>query len=245
LQRLTAQPRHVLDIIDLDMRGLGHSLTGIGPFRPTPALIGAAMIALGSGVLWQVVPARTPETVTRQPLVLFPMQIGDRQGKAIRLEPVIEQVLKADDYLFANFTGEGLAPVNLLISYYASQTKGAGIHSPEVCIPSGGWEVSHWAQARVSLADGSTLKVNRAVIQKGLERQLVYYWFEERGRRTTSDYVAKLFTVWDSMAMGRSDGALVRVVTPIEQREIEVDADRRLSGFLGGVLPVLAGFVPE
>ena len=43
------------------------------------------------------------------------------------------------------------------------------------------------------------LRLNRAVIQKGLERQLVYYWFEGRGRRLTGDFAAKFHTVADSM----------------------------------------------
>ena len=246
LQRLVARPQPVLNIIDLDMRGLGAGLAGIRRIPATSALITAAVLLLACGVLWQVVPARTAEPVARQRLAMFPMQIDDRHGNAIRLEPVIERVLKADDYLLADYSGNGKLPVNLLISYYAAQNAGAGIHSPEVCIPGGGWEVSRWAQARIRVGkgEGTVLDVNRAIIQKGLERQLVYYWFDERGRRFTNDYVAKLYSIWDSIVMGRSDGALVRVVTPIAVRENEADADRRLSGFLDSILPLMPSFVP-
>jgi EpsI family protein len=133
----------------------------------------------------------------------------------------------------------------LLVSYYASQTNGSGMHSPEVCIPAGGWEVSRWGQYNVTLANSTfgQLKVNRAIIQKGQSKQLVYYWFEQRGRHVTSDYWAKAYTVWDSISRGRSDGALVRVVTPIESEAVDV-ADKRLNQFLNFAVEELPRFVP-
>jgi len=73
-----------------------------------------------------------------------------------------------------------------------------------------------------------TFNVNRAVIQKGLEQQLVYYWFEQRGRRITNDFAAKLTVVYDSITIDRTDGALVRFITPILSGEPEGTADARL-----------------
>ena len=245
LQRLVAKPRPMLDIVDLDMHGLGRGLSKITEIRATPSLIAAAVLVLLCGALWQLMPARAVVPVARQPLALFPMQIDGRHGKSMRLEPVIERVLKASDYLVADYDAGGQLPINLLISYYASQTSGAGIHSPEVCIPGGGWEVSRWAQAHVKLGNGMSLNVNRAIIQKGLERQLVYYWFEERGRRLTNDYEAKLYTIWDSIVTGRSDGGLVRVVTPIATTESEAAVDQRLRDFLATILPLLPRYVPD
>ncbi|MCP4307702.1 MAG: EpsI family protein, partial [bacterium] len=83
-----------------------------------------------------------------------------------------------------------------------------------------------------------------AIIQKGLNRQLVYYWFDQRGRSLTSDYAAKGFAALDSLILGRTDGALVRVVTPIEDGETEADADRRMREFLTPVLANLPAYVP-
>ena len=153
----------------------------------------------------------------------------------------------ADDYLVADYSGGGAAPVNLLIAYYASQTNGSGIHSPEVCIPTGGWEVSGWKTFETGLrtASGQALSVNRAIIQKGTDRQLVYYWFEQQGRALTSDYAAKVYTLLDSITQGRTDGALVRLVTPIASGETAATADHRLLGFLELELPRLPQFVPQ
>ena len=141
------------------------------------------------------------------------------------------------------------APVDLFIAYYDRQTEGAGIHSPEVCIPGGGWEVSNWERTAlpVERADGSVvgLPANRAVIRKGLERQLVLYWFEQRGRQMTNDYFAKAVTVWDALTRGRTDGALVRLTTPMAPGESVAAAEARLAGFLRAGLPELPRFIPH
>jgi EpsI family protein len=100
---------------------------------------------------------------------------------------------------------------------------------------------------RVERADGTAvpLPANRAVIRKGLERQLVVYWFEQRGRRMTNDYMAKAVTVWDALTRGRTDGALVRLVTPMAPGESVRAAEARLAGFLHAGLPELPRFIPE
>ena len=90
------------------------------------------------------------------------------------------------------------------------------------------------------------IPVNRAIIQRGLERQLVYYWFEQRGRRLTSDYAAKATTILDGVTRGRTDGALVRLITPIGTGQgAEAAADARLQAFLDETTDVLPRFVPE
>ena len=102
----------------------------------------------------------------------------------------------------------------------------------------------NWSQVNINLPnqDGKGFQVNRAIIQKGLQRQLVYYWFEQRGRRVANDYAAKLLTVWDAVVRRRSDGALVRLATPINT-DAEL-AERRLQGFAGILLKELGSYVP-
>ena len=133
----------------------------------------------------------------RDPLVLFPLELGEWRGERETLDQDTERVLAADDYLLANYTS-GTAPVGLLVAYYKSQAQGSGIHSPAVCLPGGGWEISKWETVATSLRtlSGKSLSVNRAVIQKGMARALVYYWFVGRGRYLTNDYAAKAYTAW-------------------------------------------------
>jgi exosortase D (VPLPA-CTERM-specific) len=235
------------EALDLDLQGLPNKiiqLTRVTFSKPLLAAVLMLLVAAGaSSILFQRLSVHPQRTEFAQ----FPMKIGDWTGKPSYLDFETERVLAADDYLMADFVLESksLMPVNLLISYYQSQTEGSGIHSPEVCIPGGGWEVSRWEQVPVALSffENDTLKVNRAIIQKGKDRQLVYYWFEAQGRHITNDYVAKGLTVWDSILRGRTDGALVRVITPIESEDIK-SADERLQSFLEISVSKLPEFVP-
>jgi EpsI family protein len=95
----------------------------------------------------------------------------------------------------------------------------------------------------MTAAGYGSFEVNRAVIQKGLSKQLVYYWFEQRGKRLTNDFAAKASVLIDGLTMGRTDGALVRYVTPIIG-SAEAEADARLQGFIAQSLERLPQFVP-
>lgn len=251
MQRIGGDRRPLHEALDLDTSGLGAQVMRVLRTPMSAALVAVALATAATGAAWHFSPARASVEVPRDPLALFPHQLdGWTAGPMQRLEPQIEAVLQADDYFSASFVNSQMdQPVDFFVAYYSDQASGAGIHSPEVCIPAGGWEMSRITHRMVpvTLADGATLAlpVNRAVIQKGVHRQLVYYWFEQRGRHLTSDYMVKAATVLDAVTRGRTDGALVRVVTPLGPREAEELADERLAAFLQKALPALPRFVPN
>jgi EpsI family protein len=96
-----------------------------------------------------------------------------------------------------------------------------------------------------SSATGSSFPLNRAVIAKGQTKQLVYYWFVQRGRKIANEYLSKLHLLRDAVFLNRTDGALVRLTTPIAQNETETDAEARLNGMVREVDPVLSRFLPS
>lgn len=248
LQRLTPDPLPLSEAIDLDVQGLGPQAARVLGLGASRGMAGAALAALAVAGAFVLTPPAEPTLPGRDPFALFPREIAEWSGTMETLTPDIEVVLAADDYVNATYLGAARADVvNLFIAYYDRQTEGSGIHSPEVCLPTGGWEVSGITQAEIDMTGTpyGVFNVNRAVIQKGLSKQLVYYWFEQRGRRMTNDYLAKASVVWDSLTRGRSDGALVRFVTPISPGETETDAAARMEGFMRLVLARLPRFVPE
>ena len=87
--------------------------------------------------------------------------------------------------------------------------------------------------------------LNRVIIQKDTTKELVYYWFEERGRRIANEWVSKAYLLADAIFKNRTDGALVRLTTPIYPGEIESDADKRLQGFIRDFTPVLGPYLPS
>jgi len=251
LQLIARDKRPILVALELDFAKLSQQAKRVLTIRSSAGLlIALGMTGMASGALYYS-PKPSVADLQRDPLFLFPTTIDEwKAGPPAKLEPNIEAVLKADDYLLVDFaSAKEQAPVNLFIAWYRKQTEGSGIHSPEVCVPAGGWEMSKIEvdTVKVQGADGSEISVpvNRAIIRKGLSKQLVYYWFEQRGRRLTSDYVSKAVTVLDAMTIGRTDGGLVRLVTPLSSGEEEGDAERRLKSFMSGMLQILPEFVPE
>ena len=136
--------------------------------------------------------------------------------------------------------------MDFYVAYYDSQRKGESIHSPETCLPGSGWEFKQAGRARVSLAEpGRSIKVNRAIMEKSGYRQLAYFWFPARGRILTNAWELKIYTFWDSLTRQRTDGALVRLITPVLQGEQVADAEKRLQDFTRQIVPMLNDFLPQ
>ena len=247
LQRLTPNPLPLAQAIDLDFDGFGGIMSRVFSVGMSRALgIGVGLVA-AAGIGWFALQTESTRFVDRDPFSLYPNTIGDWVGSRRTLEPSIEKVLGADDYINSNYSSPGTSTrVNFFAAFYNRQTEGSGIHSPEVCLPTGGWEVFEIEPYEVSFPDTiyGTFTLNRAVIEKGLSRQIVYYWFEQRGRRMTNDFAAKFSVVYDSIVTGEQHGAIVRFTTAVAPDESEADADARLQSFMAETLPSLPRFVP-
>lgn len=100
-------------------------------------------------------------------------------------------------------------------------------------------------RATVSLPGQPEFPVTRAMIDKNGQRQLVYYWFEERGRRIANEYQMKWYLLVDALLRNRTDGALVRLTTALAPGEDPRVADHRLQNFAAGVVPRLPEYVPN
>jgi exosortase D (VPLPA-CTERM-specific) len=184
----------------------------------------------------EIVPERTR-------FALFPSQIGQWQGHASLLDPATEQFLGLDDYILSDYSRADGKPVNFYVAYYASQRAGESPHSPIVCIPGGGWLITQFE--RTSYADlGMELPLNRVIIEKNATKELVYYWFDERGRKIANEYWSKWYLLTDAIIKNRTDGSLVRLSTQLFTGESERDADKRLQSFMREVVPSLAQYLP-
>jgi len=249
LQRLTPSPLGLRDTIDLDTDGLMGEASRFLGVATSRGVIIATVLSVAITAAFVFTPAPERVMPDRDNFNLFPRTIGEWNSYTIPLDPATERVLGATDHINAVFSkpGEQNTYVNFFAAYYDKQTEGSGIHSPEVCLPVGGWEVFSIDPTPVSIPGTvyGDFELNRAVIEKGLSRQLVYYWFEQRGTRMTNDYLAKIDVVYDSLTIGRTDGAMVRFVTPINEGETEADADARMQGFMAQLLPKLPRYIPE
>lgn len=240
----------VAEALDLDTSGLGTQAARLRFTQASGAMITTAFIMVGLALSWQSL-APNPELtkVDRESFVTFPRQLGEwkQEGRAERLDPGIARVLGADDYHSVSFYKEDSAvPVSLFMAWYYDQTED-GVHSPEICLPGGGWEIAWLERTDMTevMAWDTPFQMNRAIIQKGQTRMMVYYWFEQKGRKVAWDFAAKFWLMYDGIRTGRTDGALVRLTTPILPDETDAQAEARLSEMLREMIDPLPRFIPD
>lgn len=216
--------------------------------RPVPPpLLGALALLIFAVLVAWFAPARQIVKPDRQLFDNFPQTIEGWQGRRDLLDKVYLDVLKADDYLLADYRS-GSDAINLYIQYYATQEHGEKkFHSPRLCIPGGGWEIARLDRHELPQVPfhGRPLAVNRTVITRGEATLLVYYWFQQRGRNSTNEYLTKFEIFWDSLTRHRSDGSMVRIITAPRPGEPIERADERLTAFARALLPQLPPFIPE
>src|ERR1700743_2959084 len=92
---------------------------------------------------------------------------------------------------------------------------------------------------------GKPLRVNRTLIELGNQRQLVYYWFQQRGRVITNEFAVKWYLFWDALTRNRTDGALVRLIVSVPRDSDEGEADRALTDIASRIAPTLTRYVPD
>ena len=182
--------------------------------------------------------------VERKELKDFPQSIGawQKTGNDQILDAETLKVLRASDYLLRDFSKSDGQAANLYVGYYASQRTGATYHSPLNCLPGSGWTLSEPGKATIAMPDGSSFIANKYVIQNGDYKSMMVYWYQGRGRNVASEYWGKVYTVFDSVRLRRSDGAMVRVTVPIGASEAA--AEKTATEFASTASSLLGEFVP-
>jgi len=213
------------------------------------------VIVLLVGLLLAAVAVARADRAERVPLrasfATFPMEVDSWTGMQ---EPPFTQreleVLGLDDYLIRSYIGPERANVGLYIGYWQSQRQGSAIHSPQNCLPGAGWEPV--SQSILRFPDprrpgAPNLEANRYIVQKGLDRVLVLYWYQSHGRIIASEYWSKIYLVTDSVRLDRTDAALVRLTVSIDSRfpDGASRAEHQAISFAEVLLPKLDGFLPN
>lgn len=159
----------------------------------------------------------SPVAPVRQPLADFPRQLGNWQ--MTRCETIDDDtlgILKADDYLQCLYHNSNGQLASIFVAYYRAQQAGENMHSPKNCLPGSGWEPVENDRLLIGTdSAGRPIQVNRYVVEKDGQRDLVLYWYQEHGRVIASEYWGKLYMIWDTIRSGRRDGAIVRVTVPM------------------------------
>jgi EpsI family protein len=181
------------------------------------------------------------------PLSSLPTKIDGWTGTDDTLDDQTLELLGDPKYLLRNYVEASLQQpdIGVFIAYYPSQTTGDTIHSPAHCLPGAGWVPTSRKIVQLTAPDGTTFPVNRFVISKSGDRDLALYWFQSHGRGVANEYWAKYYLIYDSIRMHRSDGALVRFISPMYPGESADAAQARVMAFGNHILPLLNDYIPR
>ena len=181
-----------------------------------------------------------------QPLAQFPTAIDGMTSTDLPIDQETRDVLGHGDFLSRDYARAGLPmPINLFIGYFPSQRTGSSVHSPKNCLPGSGWVFDSSRYVDLRDAAGKAHRVGEYIISDGQSRDFVIYWYQERGRSEADEYWALLYSIIDAIRLRRSDGALVRVITPIGAQEEASVAQARAEQFAALLAPQLKPFIPD
>jgi exosortase D (VPLPA-CTERM-specific) len=208
------------------------------------SLLAGAILLIGTSLVASL-PERTEIVPKRQPLALFPLEFKGWHGIPQALDSESLNALGLTDYLVADYNAEASTggPLNLYVAYYASQRAGLHAHSPQLCIPGGGWSIISKSLITMPWIGDGSISVNRVVIEKRGVRRIVYYWFEERGRHIAEEGALKYYALKDALIDNRSDGALIRIVAPIYAGD-EATADSMAGKLAADTSAFVESYVP-
>lgn len=216
------------------------------PSRTPRSFVAATILVLCGAATSYASVAPHVVAPTREDFENFPSRFGDWVGQREALDQIYRNALQLDDYVLADYHVPDGPPINFYAAYYAHQDFTRAVHSPHDCIPGGGWEIQRLERREFpAIGKAPAFPYNRAVIQMGSTRQIVYYWFQERGRHMTNEYVVRWYLLWDALTRHRTDGALVRFVAQLPPDASESQVDARIMQLAKRIVPTLTRFVPN
>lgn len=241
---LLARGRTIDDLPILSSSGGDFAGGAVALFRPHRSV--AAVFLLGVTLLVSRNVDFREKVPRNHSLSHFPLAVGEWTGTRTAMGQMFLDVLKLSDYAIVDYRDRQGRGVNLYVAYNESQRKGESSHSPDSCLPGSGWVFEDSGTMILPAQEGirQPMRISRAVIRKDAERQITYYWFPQRGRVLTNMFELKAYAFWDALTRRRTDGALVRLITPVYAGERSQDAEARLQAFARQIVPVLETVLP-
>lgn len=186
----------------------------------------------------------------------LPLVIGDWQCQAPeRMDVKAEANLGVTDYLICVYRNAALQKeVGVYLGYHESQVREGGggggervIHTPKHCLPGSGWDIIQSGTLTLDMAGlpERPAEINRFVIAKQNQRQVVYYWYQSQGRVTGKDWLKALYLFWDRATHHRTDGALIRFTVPLDKSSQPAEVDAAFESLAQAMLPLLGEYIPN
>jgi len=199
-------------------------------------------LLLAAGAVFTLGVDRQQDVVLQRPLDSIPLALAGRPGVAGTISQEQQAAAGMSSYLVRWYGGD-VAPFEIYVGYYESQTQGRTIHSPKNCLPGSGWEALNQSETIVKTVDGNRV-VNRYLLQNKERRALVYYWYQGRGRVASDEFGVKWDLLRDAALNGRTEEALVRIVVHFNDKTNESSAAEWASRAAADLIPAVESALP-
>jgi EpsI family protein len=203
------------------------------------------LVLLLQAAVYYAIASRGDIIPQASPLSEFPPAAGAWQTvREFPMEKDVQEVLRADDTLNRIYTN-GPETASLFVAFFKTQRYGQAPHSPKNCLPGAGWSPSRDRKLLIDVPGRpEPIQVNDYVIQKGNERSVVLYWYQSHNRAIAGEIEAKIWLVADAIRHRRSDTALVRVMVPVRENDVET-AEKTAIAFTRATYPELMRQLPQ
>ena len=188
-----------------------------------------------------------PGVPPNKPLGSFPTQIGEWVGRQEHFQDNVLNVLGVDDYFSGVYQAADGQRVELYVGFYEKQSFGDQIHSPRNCMPGAGWRIISNSTESIAMNDHAigNIEARKLVLEKEGKRLLMLYWFKSGNRTIASEYMQRIYIVYDAITRHRTDGALVRIIAPIlDETDGESLTERYVRHFARLLIPILDAYIP-
>ena len=209
------------------------------PFNLRPLSVLCAVAMLGGVIGFDL-----SHRVTTVPLTMGLRRLPDRIGRWEVLRsasPALDLAeLPFDEKLYRTYAGADGTELNLFLGYLGSQEQGRELGGYAIRTAlSGRDHAEYWSPSI------EPNRVNDLLMPVGNTTSYVVYWYVLNGRAVAAEYQAKLYSAWDSIIYGRSNGALIVVRTQLGTGESVAAARTRISDFVEGFLTISKGYTPS
>lgn len=172
---------------------------------------------------------------------IFPLLKSWEVHENLPLSDTIIEALELDDYVNRSFS-HGQDVLSLYIGFYATQKKVGAAHSPLVCFPGQGWNLSDVGDLKIQ-AGGDTINLASMVIGKGEEQQLVLYWFQAYDQTSPGTFMQKVYLLRAKFLHTREDNAFLRIMVPFGRERTQEQAKKIGVQFIRDFYPVFKKYV--
>lgn len=182
---------------------------------------------------------RSAPVPLRKDLSDFPIVIGawtaydTASGIPLRNEDEEKKILSRT---YRSPSGE---TVHLYVEYLASQEQGS-----ELINYKSDALFKESVEVPVKLDSRRQVRVNRRIHREGEQTKVMLFWYDFNGTTIADRYGAKLHAMWEAVAFGRTNGAMIRISAGLPSGEGPERATSIAEHFIREVSPELSEYLP-